>query len=184
MQFYAILLFTANLAVSALAAPIANATNVASPSCTLAAPIANATNGASPSYTLAAPIANATNGASPSCLPSRPDFLCGTNVGQGTYYGTGLGACGITSNDKQLIAAVSWSLFDYYPGYIAGNPNKNPVCGRKIRANYNGSSVEVKVVDRCPDCAETSLDLSPAAFSLLASQSVGRIHNMTWTWIS
>jgi hypothetical protein len=29
---------------------------------------------------------------------------------------------------------------------------------------------------------ETDLDFSPAAFSQLADQSVGRIFGMTWSW--
>jgi hypothetical protein len=37
---------------------------------------------------------------------------------EGTYYGTGLGACGITNNDNQLIVAVSKLLFDNYPHVV------------------------------------------------------------------
>jgi hypothetical protein len=67
-----------------------------------------------------------------------PSFMKGTQTGQGdpssflntnyfaicltiitffsgTFYGTGLGACGITNNDNQHIAAVSHLLFDTYP---------------------------------------------------------------------
>ena len=64
-----------------------------------------------------------------------PSFMVGIHVGQGkwivfllthgltsccegTYYGTGLGACGITNNDNQHIAAVSELLFDTYPYVI------------------------------------------------------------------
>jgi hypothetical protein len=105
MQLFAILLLTANIAVSALAAPIANTT---------------------------------CNVTSSSCGPSAPDFLCGTQVGQGgfinhsipqvtfdsdessvvllgTWYTPGLGACGFTNSSSQLIAAVSEKLYDNYP---------------------------------------------------------------------
>jgi hypothetical protein len=37
-----------------------------------------------------------------------------------------------------------------------------------------GNSVTVTVVDRCEGCAEYDLDFSPAAFDVLASESVGR----------
>ena len=37
-----------------------------------------------------------------------------------------------------------------------------------------GHSVAVTVTDRCTGCAEFDLDLSPAAFSQLASESTGR----------
>lgn len=66
-----------------------------------------------------------------------PSFLKGTQTGEGrpsfpftnccaiclnivlhysgTFYATGLGACGITNNDNQHIAAVSHLLFDSFP---------------------------------------------------------------------
>ncbi|KAK4222851.1 hypothetical protein QBC38DRAFT_426536 [Podospora fimiseda] len=31
-----------------------------------------------------------------------------------------------------------------------GNPNNNPLCGKKIKVSHNGKSVTVKVTDRCP----------------------------------
>jgi len=134
---------------------------------------------------LAAPFANSnTTNVTSSCGPSTPDFLCGTQVGQGTWFDPDLGACGFENNSTQLIVAVSWSIYDNYPGYNGGDPNTNPVCGRKINANYEGKSVIVTVVDRCTGCNETDLDFSPGAFGHLAGLSVGRIYNMTWTWMS
>ncbi|KAI0820937.1 RlpA-like double-psi beta-barrel-protein domain-containing protein-containing protein, partial [Irpex lacteus] len=94
-----------------------------------------------------------------------------------TFYDVGLGACGHTNHDSELVAAVSHTI-----GYKGGNPNNNPVCGKHIKINYQGKSVTVKVVDRCPGCATGSLDLSPTAFSKLASKSVGRLHNVKWTF--
>ncbi|KZV77470.1 hypothetical protein PENSPDRAFT_567867 [Peniophora sp. CONT] len=118
--------------------------------------------------------------------PAAPEargssYLSGTNSGDGTFYATGLGACGITNNDSQYIVAVSQDLFDSYPG-AGANPNANPVCNKKIKASYGGKSVTVTVTDRCTGCSLTSLDFSPAAFDKLASESVGRIHNVEWTW--
>jgi len=110
--------------------------------------------------------------------------MAGTQTGQGTFYGTGLGACGITNNDGQYIAAVSHLLFDAFPGYNGVNPNTNPVCGRKITATYQGKSVTITVVDRCAadTCQVGNIDFSTSAFSILAEFSVGRISGMTWTW--
>ncbi|KAF8315049.1 hypothetical protein DL93DRAFT_2079744 [Clavulina sp. PMI_390] len=105
-----------------------------------------------------------------------------TYSGDGTYYGTGLGACGITSKDTDYIVAVSHLLYDSYPGATA-NPNDNPICGKKIEAHYGGNSVTVTVVDRCVGCAMRDLDFSPSAFSQLADQSLGRI-SITWQWAS
>lgn len=60
--------------------------------------------------------------------------MCGTQTGQGTYYETGLGACGITNTDSDFIVAVSYLLFDAYPG-SNDNSNDDPVCGKKITAS-------------------------------------------------
>jgi len=101
--------------------------------------------------------------------------------GQGTYYGTGLGACGWTNKDTDYIAAASELLYDTWPGANSGNPNDNPICGRYATAHYGGNSVRVKIVDRCVACKKYDLDFSPAAFSQLADQSLGRI-DITWSW--
>lgn len=101
-------------------------------------------------------------------------------AGDGTWYETGLGACGQVNTDTDYIAALGWGLFDQYtPGT---NPNVNTLCGRKIRVSYQGKSVVVTAVDRCEGCKPYDLDLSPAAFSQLAHQDVGRI-KITWEMI-
>lgn len=99
--------------------------------------------------------------------------------GDATYYGTGLGACGITSTDESMIAAASMHLFDNFPGATA-NPNLNPICGRKVRATYNGATVIVQIVDRCVACAIFDLDFSPAAFGQIGPMDKGRLHGMNW----
>ncbi|KAH9959285.1 RlpA-like double-psi beta-barrel-protein domain-containing protein-containing protein [Lactifluus volemus] len=115
-------------------------------------------------------------------LSARCDFLCGSQIGQGTWYQTGLGACGITNKDSDHIVAVSHSVFDVYPGYTGANPNDNPICGKQIQANYQGKSVIVTVTDRCVSCDMTDLDFSPSVFRELADPSVGRI-GVTWSWV-
>jgi hypothetical protein len=110
--------------------------------------------------------------------------MIGTQTGQGTFYATGLGACGITNNDNDFIAAVSHLLFDQYPGYTRVNPNNNPMCGRTVTATFQGRSVTVALTDRCEGCAVTDLDFSPAAFAALTGGNfgLGRINNVKWTW--
>lgn len=100
--------------------------------------------------------------------------------GEGTYYSTGMGACGVTSQDSDYIIAISHELYDEHD--VDNNPNHNPLCGRKIRAHYQGKSVDVKVVDRCEGCAYNDLDFSPSAFTQLADKSLGRI-DITWEWL-
>ncbi|KAI5199592.1 hypothetical protein E4T39_06166 [Aureobasidium subglaciale] len=104
-----------------------------------------------------------------------------------TYYGTGLGSCGITSSDSDSIVAVSHYVFD--AASTSSNPNQNPLCGLKIRASrYDEQvgerrSVDLTVVDRCVGCAATDIDVSPAAFDKLAARASGRV-DVTWAWLS
>ncbi|XP_006454400.1 hypothetical protein AGABI2DRAFT_140389 [Agaricus bisporus var. bisporus H97] len=65
-----------------------------------------------------------------------PSFLTGLNTGDATFYATGLGACGIVNKDTDFIAAASKDLFDAFPGYNGANPNKNPMCNRRVSATY------------------------------------------------
>jgi len=118
---------------------------------------------------------------------SNPDdnngsITCSPHSGDGTFYATGLDACGWTDKDTDFICAVSHILYDNYPGATA-NPNDNPVCGKMIKATYQGKSVTVKVTDRCTGCSEYSLDFSPSAFDVLADPSIGRIHDVVWDWV-
>jgi hypothetical protein len=108
--------------------------------------------------------------------------MYGVQTGQGTFYDTGLGACGIVNNDGDYIAAASHLLFDNYPGYNHVNPNTNPICGRRVTVHYQGHTINVAITDRCEACQVTDLDFSPTAFSQLADFGAGRISGMTWTW--
>ncbi|KAG6894596.1 hypothetical protein C0993_011154 [Termitomyces sp. T159_Od127] len=114
---------------------------------------------------------------------NTPSFLVGTQTGQGTFDSTGLGACGIVNHDSDHVVAVSRFLFDAFPGYNGINPSTNPVCGKQISVSYQGKSVIVTVADYCEGCALTDLDLSPAAFEILADLSVGHIDGITWHWM-
>jgi hypothetical protein len=62
-----------------------------------------------------------------------------------------LGACGINSDDNSEIVSISHFTFD--AAQKGSDPNANPLCGRKIRAQRvnNGKqvSVDLTVVDRC-----------------------------------
>ncbi|KAF8560425.1 hypothetical protein OG21DRAFT_1430245 [Imleria badia] len=112
----------------------------------------------------------------------EPSFMSSPQSGSGTWYDTGLGACGITNNNNQFIAAAAFGMFDNFPNYAGVNPNDNPICGLNVIVYYGGNQVTVTLTDRCAGCTDpTSLDLSPAAFQVLAPLSVGRI-SITWDW--
>jgi expansin (peptidoglycan-binding protein) len=74
-------------------------------------------------------------------------------------------------------------LFDGFLGYGGGDPNSNPICGRKVAANYQGKTVEVTITDRCVGCQKFDLDFSPSAFDKLGAESEGRLHGMKWHFI-
>ncbi|KAJ7681565.1 RlpA-like double-psi beta-barrel-protein domain-containing protein-containing protein [Mycena rosella] len=100
-----------------------------------------------------------------------------------TFHAPGLGACGKTNTANQLIVAVGHGIFDSFPGATA-NPNKNPICGKKLKATFGGKSVTVAVADRCAGCAGAAdLDFTEAGFKKLATLDKGRIHGVKWEWV-
>ncbi|KAI0745534.1 RlpA-like double-psi beta-barrel-protein domain-containing protein-containing protein [Earliella scabrosa] len=89
-----------------------------------------------------------------------------------TYYfpNGGIGACGAPSQNTDLVVALS-------PNQYAGGAN----CWRHIGVHYQGRFVDATVVDLCPSCPSGSIDLSPAAFTRLASVDAGRIQ-VSWDY--
>ncbi|CAM0138800.1 hypothetical protein VKS41_005988 [Umbelopsis sp. WA50703] len=96
--------------------------------------------------------------------------------GDGTWFNPGLGSCGVTNSDDDMIAALNAPQMGSYP-----NPNQNPNCGKYAMVHGPKGSVRVRIEDTCPPCLKGSLDLSPAAFAKIADLSQGRI-SITWTW--
>ncbi|KAL2037083.1 hypothetical protein N7G274_010210 [Stereocaulon virgatum] len=103
-----------------------------------------------------------------------------TYTGDLTYYGPGLGACGVTSGDNDHIVSISHFVFDAVS--TGSNPNANPLCGHKLRAVRDGNSIDLTVVDRCVGCKPTDIDVSPGAFKQLADSNLGRVV-VTWAWL-
>ncbi|KAF4177631.1 hypothetical protein CNMCM8927_008505 [Aspergillus lentulus] len=120
-----------------------------------------------------------TRGKGHSNLP-LPTSHGGPYSGDLTYYNPGLGSCGITSTDSDMICAVSHVLFD--AASTGSNPNANPLCGLKLRLRRGESSVDVKIVDRCVGCKVKDLDVSPAVFQKLADMDLGRVL-VEWSWL-
>jgi Lytic transglycolase len=92
--------------------------------------------------------------------------------GTATYYSSGVEACGGTVNDSDLTVALPASMFNPSSN---GNPDKNPLCGRKIHVRGPKGSAQVYIKDVCPNCGPDALDLSPAAFKAIADVSDGRV---------
>ncbi|KAJ2402721.1 hypothetical protein GGI23_000505 [Coemansia sp. RSA 2559] len=102
-----------------------------------------------------------------------------TFTGDGTYYSPGLGACGITNTDSDLIAAIN---AEQYGSSSSGNSNSASVCGKCAQVKGPNGQVKVKVTDKCPSCKSGDLDLSPAAFDKIGSEAAGRI-SISWSFV-
>ncbi|WVW80293.1 hypothetical protein I302_102271 [Kwoniella bestiolae CBS 10118] len=95
-----------------------------------------------------------------------------TYSGTGTFYYTGLGACGQYSKDSDFMVALNSAQYGGgYPG---------PQCFKGITIQANGKTVSgVTIMDECPTCGYGSLDLSPGLFTQFASEDAGVI-SITW----
>ncbi|WWC60448.1 uncharacterized protein I303_103020 [Kwoniella dejecticola CBS 10117] len=93
-------------------------------------------------------------------------------TGTGTFYYTGLGACGQYSKDSDFMVALNSAQYGGgYPG---------PQCFKGITIQANGKTVGgVTIMDECPTCGYGSLDLSPGLFTQFASEDAGVI-SITW----
>ncbi|KAF9209502.1 hypothetical protein BGZ59_010083 [Podila verticillata] len=102
-------------------------------------------------------------------------------TGDATFDNFGLEACGAYSSGSDYVVRVAAPTFDSYPG-AGSNPNQNPICFKHINVNYQGRSVDVTIVGRCADCPGANLELTPAAFDVLADPSVGRLYGVQWNY--
>ena len=96
--------------------------------------------------------------------------------GKSTFYNNendAPGSCGFGFSDSEFIAALSGDMMDGY---------KSPNCNRFAKVEYKGKSITVKIVDTCPTCEKTSLDLSPTAFRALEDLDVGLI-DIKWEFV-
>jgi expansin (peptidoglycan-binding protein) len=98
-----------------------------------------------------------------------------THSGYATYYteANGDGNCmfGPSPNDL-MVGAMNES--DY-----AGSA----ICGATVAIQGPRGTIAVRIVDRCPGCSPSSIDLSPLAFSRIADLSLGVVP-ITWRLIA
>ncbi|KJX94833.1 hypothetical protein TI39_contig4156g00001 [Zymoseptoria brevis] len=157
--------------VSSEAAAVPTSTYVPPPA-PYVAPVASSSAAAAPaSSSVAAPSYNS---------PSDSGSSSGgqSYSGDFTWFDVGMGACGFTSTSDQDVVAVSHVLFDKVS---TGNPNTNPLCKKIIYLiGADGNTYPGEIVDRCPSCAEGSLDLSESFFKKVTSNGDGRVLNMKW----
>ncbi|KAJ3162213.1 hypothetical protein HK101_000756 [Irineochytrium annulatum] len=101
-------------------------------------------------------------------------------TGRGTYYtpDNGIGACGESLGNYDMIAAISMATFN-----SLGDNYSNPTCHKRVTVTNqaNGKSLEVKIMDSCEACENGSLDLSYGAFQQIADLELGVI-DIKWNW--
>jgi len=107
--------------------------------------------------------------------PGLPCDAADARTGDATYYdfADGSGNCGFPATPDDLMVAAM-NAVDY-----AGSA----ACGACVRIEGPDGSVDVRIVDQCPECPQGDIDLSPEAFALVAPIEAGRVP-ITWTTIS
>ncbi|PWN21476.1 hypothetical protein BCV69DRAFT_171379 [Microstroma glucosiphilum] len=86
--------------------------------------------------------------------------------------------CGGThSTSSDMIVAASAKLFQKW-----GGGTKSKLCGQSIVLTARGKAVNATIQDECPECAEGSIDMSPAVFKQLAGLGVGVLGDLQWAF--
>ncbi|KAJ7474129.1 hypothetical protein FB451DRAFT_1133513 [Mycena latifolia] len=134
------------------------------------------------------PLVSSTSASAPVTVPSAVPSTGPYTGGDLTFYSPATGqatACGQMHQDSDPIAALPEAFSDGYPGATPGNPNHSPLCGRQIAITAAGRSITATVADICGGCnISTSVDVSPVLFAQITDPSVGRVHNISWDWLS
>ncbi|KAH8104792.1 Non-catalytic module family EXPN protein [Cristinia sonorae] len=93
-----------------------------------------------------------------------PEKRAAEHYGKGTWYDAGLGACGYTDSNNDLVVAL--------PVKAYGNGEN---CNKylQIKNTASGATARGRVRDKCPGCEGESIDMSPALFKELGSLDQG-----------
>lgn len=104
----------------------------------------------------------------------QPCESADVHEGEATYYdfADGSGNCGFPATPNDLMVGAM-NHVDY-----AGSA----ACGTCARIEGPEGSVDVRIVDQCPECPQGDIDLSPEAFALVAPLEAGRVP-ITWLYI-
>lgn len=94
--------------------------------------------------------------------------------GDGTYYtfADGSGNCSFPPTPEDLMVAAINDV-----DYAGSAP-----CGSCVFIQGPTGNVTVRIVDRCPECPEGDLDLSPEAFERISPLQAGRV-DITWQYV-
>ena len=91
-------------------------------------------------------------------------------TGDGTYYAAdGTGNCSFDASPGDLMV-VAMNHVDYADAQW---------CGACLAVTGPNGTVNVRVVDQCPECKKGDLDMAPQAFDMIADHAAGRV-KVTW----
>jgi expansin (peptidoglycan-binding protein) len=92
--------------------------------------------------------------------------------GHATWFNVGLGSCGQTSVDTDMIVALAT------PVAASGSH-----CGKQVHITASdGTTAQATVMDTCPGCAAGDLDMSPALFKKFNDLGKG-VFDITWDFV-
>uniref|UniRef100_UPI003467EDEA RlpA-like protein double-psi beta-barrel domain-containing protein n=1 Tax=Phanerochaete carnosa (strain HHB-10118-sp) TaxID=650164 RepID=UPI003467EDEA len=94
-----------------------------------------------------------------------------TREGRGTWYDTGLGACGWNNVNSDTVIALS-------PSVYSGGSH----CGQTVTVTnvVTGAKATGTVADECPGCGPNDIDMTPGLFQQLGSLDEG-VLTVSWT---
>ncbi len=98
------------------------------------------------------------------------------HTGEATYYdfADGSGNCSFPATPNDLMVGAM-NQTDYADSAVCG------ACADVVGPDGT-THVKIRIVDRCPECPQGNIDLSPEAFALLSPLDAGRI-DITWTYV-
>lgn len=123
----------------------------------------------------AAPTGTSDTPTGPGDPSGEPGGVCEPDMhsGEGTYYAAdGSGNCSFDAGPDPLIAAMNHT--DYA---VAA------ACGACVEVTGPDATITVRIVDRCPECPAGDIDLSEAAFTMIARKELGRVP-ISWHYVS
>lgn len=97
-----------------------------------------------------------------------------SKTGKMTHYTPGMGSCGKTHTENDLVVAISQGMYG-----TAANPNASPMCAKSASIKCGAKTVVAAVVDKCMSCGNGDIDVSPAVFKQCGALSAGVI-TVTW----
>ena len=125
----------------------------------------------------ASPSGPSTTGPGTGGAPLNPNCQADVTVheGEATFYdfADGSGNCGFPATPGDLMVGAM-NQADYAD---------SAVCGACAEVTGPDGTIKVRIVDRCPECPQGDIDLSPEAFELIAPLEQGRV-DISWRYVA